>query len=472
MILSRGCHKFPGDVELWLYYARECVKNGSKKLAGKVFGKALRFNGANEKLWLACLAFQYDVMDDVVNARALAQNAIRFVKDSVDLWVLYFELELRYLAKLVFERRELGMGIPEDIEFWKGGVPVMIFRKGCEELGRAFDERVCARFLGVCRDVLFGERRVWIEVEKAMKERFGGVVVGRVECIRGNLDKVLLEIRELEVLLKRVVKDKEEGEELEEKWTKEKAQAESKVKEIAKCVGDNLVEVLTDESDEEVCTSLRKYIEEERIMELVYKHLDEEEKTQVQENWLSASGKRASNALSLEDIAKIKTVDEWKRFLHNEQATESEFMKPIRKSITECCAVPLRNHEQEKIALEWMSWEEKCNGIQGVRDCYQLLLRLSQSSRIAFAAANAEAKFRKTGFAENVRKLFGQVEKDRGESDVEFWLRWWKFEQEEMRDGKRSGQVFWKATSKLKKKAQKFAELVEIRKVVLVQKQT
>lgn len=110
LVYSRAVKKFNGDADLWLHYARHCVRTGSTKAAGKVFAKALGYRGDSEEVWLAAVAFHFDTCGDTRGARALAQRALRALPDSINMWKEYFRLEVCYLAKLI--SRRIAMGLP------------------------------------------------------------------------------------------------------------------------------------------------------------------------------------------------------------------------------------------------------------------------------------------------------------------------------------------------------------------------
>lgn len=110
LVYSRAVKKFHGDVDLWLHYARHCVRTGSTNAAGKVFAKALGHRGDSEDVWMAAVAFHFDTCGDARGARALAQRALRALPDSINMWKEYFRMEVCYLAKLI--SRRIAMGLP------------------------------------------------------------------------------------------------------------------------------------------------------------------------------------------------------------------------------------------------------------------------------------------------------------------------------------------------------------------------
>ncbi|KAI0558265.1 U3 snoRNP component Utp6p-like protein [Gracilaria domingensis] len=112
LIYSRAVRKFAFDEDLWLHYAKHCIKTGSTRAAARVFAKAIAYRNSSERIWLAAIAFHFDTNGDATGARTLAQRALRALPKSVKLWKEYFRLELCYLGKLV--ARRLAIGLPPD----------------------------------------------------------------------------------------------------------------------------------------------------------------------------------------------------------------------------------------------------------------------------------------------------------------------------------------------------------------------
>lgn len=111
LVYSRAVKKFNGDADLWLHYARHCVRTGSTNAAGKVFAKALGYRGDSEEVWLSAVAFHFDTCGDTRGARALAQRALRALPDSINMWKEYFRLEVCFLAKLISRRIAMGLAV-------------------------------------------------------------------------------------------------------------------------------------------------------------------------------------------------------------------------------------------------------------------------------------------------------------------------------------------------------------------------
>lgn len=112
LVFSRAVKRFHGDDELWLHYARHCLRTGAIRAAGRVLGKALGFRPDSEDIWLAAVGYHFDTLADARSGRAMAQRALRALPDSKRLWKEYFRLEMLYLAKLVSRRVTLGLSLP------------------------------------------------------------------------------------------------------------------------------------------------------------------------------------------------------------------------------------------------------------------------------------------------------------------------------------------------------------------------
>lgn len=109
LVYSRAVKKFRGDDELWLHYAKHCLRTGAERAAGRLFAKAIAFRPDSERVWLAAVAFHFDNCADAKGGRALAQKALRALPESSLLWKEYFRLEVFYLAKLISRRVALGL---------------------------------------------------------------------------------------------------------------------------------------------------------------------------------------------------------------------------------------------------------------------------------------------------------------------------------------------------------------------------
>ncbi|CAN8062571.1 unnamed protein product [Agarophyton chilense] len=109
LIYSRAVQKFRFDDDLWLHYAKHCIKTGSTRAAARVFAKAIAFRNDSERIWLAAISFHFDTNGDATGARTLAQRALRALPSSLKLWKEYFRLELCYLGKLVARRLVIGL---------------------------------------------------------------------------------------------------------------------------------------------------------------------------------------------------------------------------------------------------------------------------------------------------------------------------------------------------------------------------
>uniref|UniRef100_A0A7S2ZXJ9 U3 small nucleolar RNA-associated protein 6 N-terminal domain-containing protein n=1 Tax=Rhodosorus marinus TaxID=101924 RepID=A0A7S2ZXJ9_9RHOD len=106
---NRAVKRFKGDTELWMQYARHCVKSGSSRAAGKVFARALALHPMNEDLWLAAWSWEFEGNTNTKTARRLAQRSLRAIPKSRKLWLEYFRLEMVYLSKLSARRKALGI---------------------------------------------------------------------------------------------------------------------------------------------------------------------------------------------------------------------------------------------------------------------------------------------------------------------------------------------------------------------------
>ncbi|KAJ9659631.1 U3 snoRNP protein [Neophaeococcomyces mojaviensis] len=108
-VFDRGVRKFPGDVKLWMQaieYARsqKALKKGTQMLTN-----VLRLHPTKAELWIYAAQYALEENGDMTEARAYIQRGLRFCKNSKQMWLQDFRLEMSWIAKIVARRRILGM---------------------------------------------------------------------------------------------------------------------------------------------------------------------------------------------------------------------------------------------------------------------------------------------------------------------------------------------------------------------------
>ncbi|CAI8611490.1 unnamed protein product [Vicia faba] len=106
-IYELALKRYKGDIDLWFRYLEFCRlrKNGRMK---KALAKLVRLHPKVAGVWIYAAAWEFDHNSNVVAARALMQEGLRFCPTSEDLWVEYLRMELTYLNKLKARKVALG----------------------------------------------------------------------------------------------------------------------------------------------------------------------------------------------------------------------------------------------------------------------------------------------------------------------------------------------------------------------------
>ncbi|ORY84479.1 U3 small nucleolar RNA-associated protein 6-domain-containing protein [Protomyces lactucae-debilis] len=108
-VFERAARKFHGDVDLWLQYINYAKQEKSAKVLAKLFATVLQFHPTNDKLWRMAADHELHYNGNMTAARTMMQRGLRLCKDSPDLWIAYFRLELLYLEKIHARRKILGI---------------------------------------------------------------------------------------------------------------------------------------------------------------------------------------------------------------------------------------------------------------------------------------------------------------------------------------------------------------------------
>ncbi|KAG5183286.1 U3 small nucleolar RNA-associated protein 6-domain-containing protein [Tribonema minus] len=111
--------KFPGDVSLCLQHIDFAAKQTSTKILSRIFGRALQLHPHNAGLWIKAASWEFFDCANAVAARVLLQRALRINGVNQRLWVQYFRLEWCYLQKVIGRQQVLGL-IEDDSEGGEG----------------------------------------------------------------------------------------------------------------------------------------------------------------------------------------------------------------------------------------------------------------------------------------------------------------------------------------------------------------
>jgi len=136
-LYQRTLRKFHHPIDVLLNYAQFSKEHKSFTQLGRVYAEGLQRHPRAAGLWIEAASFEYfgyvarddhngskdggDVTSKVVgssirNARVLMQRGLRVNRNSEDLWLQYFALELHYVQKLRGRREILEDGVSSSSE--------------------------------------------------------------------------------------------------------------------------------------------------------------------------------------------------------------------------------------------------------------------------------------------------------------------------------------------------------------------
>lgn len=116
-LYERALHNYSSDVSLWEEYFAFCVESNSEKKITTAFTKAIQHNPLHPPFWIKTAMWEYDRNDNVQGARVFLERGLRLNKESRDLWIALFKLEILELIKLDIEGKfteEMGL-IPQKV---------------------------------------------------------------------------------------------------------------------------------------------------------------------------------------------------------------------------------------------------------------------------------------------------------------------------------------------------------------------
>lgn len=108
-IYDRALKKFPADKEFWCKYIAFCQEQKSSKHLSRIFPRALQLHPLETEFWLKAATWECDTNNNIKAARALLQQALRFVQHDMRLWTAYFSFELLFIEKVKGRQEVLGM---------------------------------------------------------------------------------------------------------------------------------------------------------------------------------------------------------------------------------------------------------------------------------------------------------------------------------------------------------------------------
>ncbi|GBF90696.1 U3 small nucleolar RNA-associated protein [Raphidocelis subcapitata] len=113
-IFERATRKFKRDLSIWTRWLEFCRATRSNRRLSRVAARALQLHPNAPGLWTYAAAWEFEDNGNPAAARALMQQGLRMCKDSRQMWISYFDMELAYAQKLRARRAALGLDVPAD----------------------------------------------------------------------------------------------------------------------------------------------------------------------------------------------------------------------------------------------------------------------------------------------------------------------------------------------------------------------
>ncbi|KAK5099059.1 U3 snoRNP protein [Exophiala xenobiotica] len=108
-VFDRGTRKFPGDLKLWMQSVEYARSQKALKKVTHTLTNALRLHPTKPELWIYAAQFALAENGDMTQARGYMQRGLRFCKNSKDMWLQNFRLEINWIAKIHARRCILGI---------------------------------------------------------------------------------------------------------------------------------------------------------------------------------------------------------------------------------------------------------------------------------------------------------------------------------------------------------------------------
>lgn len=108
-LYERALRKFHHDVTLWKQYLEYSRRIGSHHAISKILPRAIQLNSKDISLWLLHASWESDTNNNIDGARTILQRALRLNAGARQAWLAFFQLEMRFIAKMLERRRRMGL---------------------------------------------------------------------------------------------------------------------------------------------------------------------------------------------------------------------------------------------------------------------------------------------------------------------------------------------------------------------------
>lgn len=482
-LFDKALLKFSNDLSIWLQYIEFCKKTNAKRSLSKAFGKLIQKHAHNEEVWLLAAKHQVEYEQNMDAARSLLQKALRQHKESQNLWIEYFKLELLHVRKIKKRRDLLGVGAidlkeadgeqPKQIDsFMHNKTAEIVYKNSLKQIPGDVSFRL--KYLEVCKtfentDNLQGLVMNDLENDFSQNEDIRQMFCKK--CLK-NTKKGPLNEEDWEGIEKELVSNFDEAvrslntdtmwekyvESLGELLTQSKTsaqtarrfgylnqlmqrvEAEGKLNvEIVLFWVDILMEV---EESDALLSYLEKYIEiYPKEVSLWLKYLAV--KAQLSDSWedLQENFKIALRKLDEKDDLPL-----WEMYI--DLATDMEFgqTKAVFEEIIGSSRRELRNH----LLVRYLDWLHEHKGIKATRKLYKRFLGSRMELEFLYHCIQIEEAQKQVGVKE-IRKLHEKIIDDYGLENTDVWISFICFERKYNKyDIDASSKIYLRARNTLK----------------------
>lgn len=205
-IYERAFRKFWGDLRLWMAYFDFCKTTKANKLMSKALTRCLQLHPNEPGIWSYAASWEFESNHNVEAARSLMLRGLRTCKNSIDLWLEYFKMELLYALKLRKRREVLGLEENEESEqknamqsVMDGAVACIVYKNA--SAANVMESTDHLRFLDFAKTtgnfpvvVEFLEERIWSQFETSIavwEYRATSAEVSAASLEGGNQDSLI-----------------------------------------------------------------------------------------------------------------------------------------------------------------------------------------------------------------------------------------------------------------------------------------
>ena len=107
-LYERALRKLPHDLLLWKQYLEYSRRIGSFQVINKILPRAIQLNPKATDLWLLHAQWESS-QGNLDGARTVLQRALRLNPQARVLWRAFFDLEIRFIVKMMERRRRMGI---------------------------------------------------------------------------------------------------------------------------------------------------------------------------------------------------------------------------------------------------------------------------------------------------------------------------------------------------------------------------